>query len=256
MSRVIVDLKAFALQYMRNPFGASFSIGFPLLLLVTFGAMFSPPDPPDVHLVIQDLDGTALSVEFIETLNQTAANQSGIFMTYMATPEDEVNEDTIREWELTGVLVIPAGFEAAWNMTSVDLILHADKSDSTYDVMVGAVEKATETFERDLSAPDQGIGIKTKDTDVDQFIFIDFFLPGIIALSIMLNCLMILSSLAADYWAKGYFKLLKTTPLRKWEWILSKLIWYVIMCWGPRRPLRLSPSLSYWPGSSSSRPWA
>lgn len=229
MSRIFVDLKAFALQYMRNPFGAAFSIGFPLLLLVTFGAMFSPPDPPDVHLVIQDLDGTALSEEFIETLNQTAKDRSGVFMTYMAVPEDKIGEDLIREYELTGALVIPAGFQAAVNMTSIDIILYADKSDTTYKVMVEAVEEAIETFERNYDVGQPFINIKTKNTAVDQFIFIDFFLPGIIALSIMLNCLMILASLAADYWSKGYFKLLKTTPLKKWEWILSKLIWYVII---------------------------
>jgi ABC-2 type transport system permease protein len=233
MSRIIVDLKAFGLQYIRNPFGAFFSIGFPILLLVTFGAVFSPSDSPEdmeVHFLIQDLDGTNVSAEFIEIMNQTAKNQTGTFMTYMTEPTVDINEDMIKEHELTAALVIPAGFEEnVLNNTSINLILYADKSATTYEYTIDTVDKAIENFEMKLTLPDRVVGRKTKEIDIEEFIFINFFLPGIIALSIMLNCLMILSSLSADYWAKGYFKILKTTPLKKWEWILSKLIWYLII---------------------------
>jgi ABC-2 type transport system permease protein len=229
-TRIIADLKAFAIQYLRNPFGAIFSIGFPLLLIVTFGAMFSPSDTPEVHLVIQDLDGTNLSREFIELMNQTAKDQTDTFETYMAKRTDDINEEGINGNELTGALVIPAGFEAnALNNTSIDIILFADRSHRTYKVTVGAVDKTIETFEGNATVSDGVVGIETTNIDLEEFVFIDFFLPGIIALTIMLNCLMILSSLAAEYWQKGYFKILKTTPLTKSEWILSKLIWYLII---------------------------
>lgn len=230
MNRVIVDLKAFALQYMRNPFGAFFSIGFPLLLLVTFGAMFTPADPPEVHLVVQDLDGTLASGHLIDVLNWTAENRSGVFMTYMAEPTDTIDQESITKFELTGALVIPAGFQAdGLNATPIDLILHVDKEDGTHDITIETVSDAVEVFEGNLTFPDGTIGFKKRNIISGEFVFIDFFLPGLIAVAIMLNCLMILSSLAAEYWQKGYFKLLKTTPLRKWEWIMSKLIWYVII---------------------------
>lgn len=230
MSRIKADLKAFAIQYIRNPFGAAFSIGFPLLLITTFGAMFSPSESPDVHLLIQDLDETNLSVEFIEKMNQSAMNQVGSFTNYMNESTYDMDEDIIREYEFAGALAIPAGFEAkALNGTSVDLILYVDKSSATYGIITDAVGAAIESLEGSPTVPDQVIGIETTEIDNGEFVFIDFFLPGIIALTIMLNCLMILSSLMADYWSHGYFKILKTTPLKKWEWILSKLIWYLII---------------------------
>jgi ABC-2 type transport system permease protein len=226
----MVDLKAFAKQYIRNPFGAVFSIGFPLLLIVVFGVMFSPSGPPEVHLLIQDLDGTSLSSDFIEKMNQTAMEQTGTFEIYIGEPTYNMSEDVIREYELTGALVIPAGFEAdTLNNTSINVILYADQSSTPYDVMVGAVDEAIETFEMNITVPDQVVGIDIANVDIGEFIFIDFFLPGILAFAVMLNCLMILSSLSADYWGLGYFKLLKTTPLKKWEWILSKLIWYLMI---------------------------
>jgi ABC-2 type transport system permease protein len=229
MSRILADLKAFAIQYVRNPFGAFFSIAFPLLLLVTFGAVFQPSETPDVHLTIQDLDGTALSGQFSVEMNQSAMDYGGLFNTYTTDPADDI-EEIIQEHDLTGALVIPVGFEAnVLNGTSVDVFLYADKSSTPYDVIVERLETAIVTFEINQTVPAQVVGFETTDVDIGEFIFLDFFLPGIIAVAIMINCLMILSSLAADYWARGYFKILKTTPLKKWEWILSKLIWYLII---------------------------
>jgi ABC-2 type transport system permease protein len=230
MNRIMADLKAFAKQYIRNPFGAAFSIGFPLLLLIVFGAVFSPSGTPDVHLTIQDLDGTDLSSQFSEKMNETAMNQTGVFNTYPTEPTYNMSEEIIKEFELTAALVIPAGFEAdLQNSTPVDVIIYVDPSASAYGRTFDAVEKAIETFEKNQTVPVQIIGIEIADINNREFVFIEFFLPGILALAVMLNCLMILSSLAADYWGLGYFKLLKTTPLKKWEWIVSKLIWYLII---------------------------
>jgi ABC-2 type transport system permease protein len=230
MMRTLVDMKAFAIQYLRNPFGAIFSIGFPLLLLVTLGAVFGQMGDDEVHLLIQDMDGTNTSMEFIEEMNWTAENRSGVFLTYMAKVTDVIKEDGLNEHELTAALIIPAGFESKVdNGTAVELMLVTDRSIDRYGEIDKAVNKAVRTFEEGRSLPDDVVRIRTREVKIDEFVFIDFFLPGIIALAIMLNCLMILSSLMADYWAHGYFKILKTTPLKKWEWILSKLLWYMLI---------------------------
>jgi ABC-type multidrug transport system permease subunit len=233
VTRTAADLKAFALQYMRNPFGAVFAIAFPIILLSTFGAIFGGSETrrvPEVHIVVQDLDQTVSSSHFYESMNQIADNQIGSFNVYPTEPTYDMSEDIIREYDLTGALVIPAGFEAnLLNNTPINVALYADQSTRTYDVMVEAVEAAIGTFESNQAVP-KVIGIETTDILVGEgFVFIDFLLPGVIAAAVMINCLMILSSLMADYWAHGYFKILKTTPLKKWEWILSKLIWYVIV---------------------------
>ncbi len=230
MSRITADLKAFAIQYLRNPFGAAFSIGFPLLLVICFGAMFSPSATPDVHLLIQDLDGTPMSEQFIDTLNQTTISYSGTFETYMTEPTYDMNESVLQEHELSGAIVIPAGFEAQISGNqSVDIIVFLDESSSTDGVILENVDTAIVTFEASSSVSGQYVSITITEIDNGEFNFLNFFLPGIIALTIMLNCLMILASLMADYWSHGYFKILKTTPLKKWEWVLSKLIWYLVV---------------------------
>lgn len=229
MSRIIADLKAFALQYLRNPIGAFFAIAFPIILILVFGAVFSGTESPEVPLPVQDLDESALSSQFLEIMNQT-----GTVEITMISPTDDV-DDVIREYSLSAALVIPAGFEAtALSNTSVNVTLYGDPSSSTFGFVVGSVGAAVEILDKNLpiqgrTVPDPVVGMVTTDIVAEDFSFIDFFLPGMIAFTVMLNCLMILSALAAEYKSKGYFKLLKTTPLNKSEWILSKFLWFLII---------------------------
>jgi ABC-2 type transport system permease protein len=234
LTRTITDLKAFAIQYLRNPFGAAFAIGFPLVLLLVFGAIFGGTEEqrvPEIHVVVQDLDSTTLSGQFYEAMEKTAKGRVGSFNIYPTEPDYQMTEDIILEYDLTAALVIPGGFEKdAKNSTSVNLTLYADESTRTYEVILETVEDAIVAFETNQGVTGQVLGIETVDVVVGEgFIFIDFLLPGVIAAAVMINCLMVLSSLMADYWAHGYFKILKTTPLKKWEWILSKLIWYTFV---------------------------
>jgi ABC-2 type transport system permease protein len=230
-TRTLADLKAFALQYLRNPFGAAFAIGFPIVLLGVFGAIFAgkPEDRvPDVHIVVQDLDGSDLSGEFFQSMEEVADEQVGIYEIYPTEPDYQMSQDIITEFELTAAVVVPSGFEASvLSGTAVDLELFVDESTRRADYVVEGVEAAIAAIE---NSQDAEIGIQTVDVEVGEgFVFMDFLLPGVVAAAVMINCLMILSSLMADHWAHGYFKMLATTPLKKWEWILSKLIWYVLV---------------------------
>lgn len=227
MSRIIADLKAFATQYMRNPVGAFFALVFPIILVLIFGSVFSQSASPEVPLPVQDLDGSAISGQFLEILNQT-----GTVEVSMISPTADI-DDHIRDNSLSAALVIPAGFGAtALSNTSVNVTLYGDQTISSYGIVVGTVGAAVEILDRNLpnrTVPDQLVGMVTADIVGEDFSFIDFFLPGMIAFTIMINGLFILSALSAEYKSRGYFKLLATTPLGKSEWVLSKFLWFLII---------------------------
>jgi ABC-2 type transport system permease protein len=229
MSRIISDLKAFGLQYVRNPIGAFFALAFPIILILVFGAIFNPSESPEIPLPVQDLDETTLSNQFIEIMNQTGAVEISVI-----SPTADIG-DYIKDNSLSVALVIPAGFEAtALSNNSVNVTLYGDRTTSWFSAVIGSVSAAVEILDKNLpianrTVPDQVIGMEMMNIVGEDFVFIDFFLPGMIAFTVMLNCLMILSALAAEYKSKGYFKLLKTTPLKKSEWILSKFIWFMII---------------------------
>jgi ABC-2 type transport system permease protein len=75
MKRIIIIFKAVTKNWLRSRSGLFFSIMFPVLLLLVFGAVFGGQGTSTYNLLIQnlDIDGTPteLSEAFIEALNST-----------------------------------------------------------------------------------------------------------------------------------------------------------------------------------------
>lgn len=220
IKRIVTDLKAFAIQYLRNPFGLLFAIGFPMLMLLTMGGIFGSKENSDINLLIQSFDQTDTSQEFVDILKEKAEDYDGVFVTHPSERDYEMSEDIVNEFKLTGSLVFAEDFAE-----SGEVLFYADTGQSQYGFIQEVLDEAVSEFSGVDSVEFEVVNIDIP----EEFIFINFLLPGVIAIGIMINCLMILASLMADYWAKGYFKILKTTPLRKWEWIASKVIWYLFI---------------------------
>jgi len=232
MSRVLADLKAFGLQYIRSPIGAFFSLGFPIILILVFGSVFSQTESTVVPLPIQNLDGGPYSIQFIETLNQTGSVETS------RIPVSLNMEDYIKDNSLPFALLIPDGFSEYVNTSlydpvnataPVNLTLFGDPSRVTYGVAAGAVGAAATIMNFQAQGAMPIVGMETQDIVAGGFEYIDFFLPGMIAFTVMTNALFAQSSASAEYRTRGYYKLLATTPLSKWEWVLAKFLWYVLI---------------------------
>ena len=227
MSRILADLKAFGLQYLRSPIGAFFAFIFPLILILVFGSVFSETGMTEVPLAVQNRDGSPLSVAFLDILNETGSVEISMI------PTSADMEGYIKEHSLAVALLIPEGFEESvlsGNGTArVNVTLYGDPSRTTYNVAAGAVSAAVTMLNYQVSNATPVIGIETRDVVTGGLKYIDFFLPGMIAFTVMTNALMAQSSLCAEYRTRGFFKLLATTPLAKWEWILAKYFWYLMI---------------------------
>jgi len=185
MSRVLADLKAFGLQYIRSPIGAFFSLGFPIILILVFGSVFSQTESTVVPLPIQNLDGGPYSIQFIETLNQTGSVETS------RIPVSLNMEDYIKDNSLPFALLIPDGFSEYVNTSlydpvnataPVNLTLFGDPSRVTYGVAAGAVGAAATIMNFQAQGAMPIVGMETQDIIAGGFEYIDFFLPGMIAL--------------------------------------------------------------------------
>lgn len=233
MSRILADLKAFGLQYIRSPIGAFFALIFPLILILVFGAVFSQTEDVEVPLPVQDLDGTNKSAEFMGILNSTGTLKVSMI------PASVDIEEYIKDNSLPIALQIPEGFGASVshiNSTGglepipVNVTLYGDPSRTTYNVALGSVNAAATIMNYNIFPGSYPVvGMETESVVAGGYQFIDFFLPGMIAFTVMTNALFAQSASSAEYRTRGYFKLLGTTPLAKWEWVLAKFIWYLII---------------------------
>jgi ABC-2 type transport system permease protein len=225
MKRTLADLLAYGIQYLRSPTATFFTLVFPVLLILVFGGVFGSPEDVSVELHVQDLDGSDLSHALVQSLEQTGV------LNVVEVPQDQDLEAYVRERSVTAALLIPEGFGS--NVTRAlggdpgarpQVILLGDPSSSAFQTVQGAVLAAVTTYNFALSDASPVVAVDIRSVAAEAFTFLDFFIPGVIGITV-LTPLFATSTTYAEYRERHYLKLLATTPLRKWEWLLSRTLW-------------------------------
>src|SRR5690606_22752731 len=70
-SKVMINLVAQIKMFFRSPGSVFWTVAFPVLLILLFGAIFSGTGNTKYSLYVQDLDGSPISEEFVQALNKT-----------------------------------------------------------------------------------------------------------------------------------------------------------------------------------------
>lgn len=232
MSRLISDMINFGKQYMRSKIGLFFAIIFPILLILVFGAIFMGGGSSKVNLPIQNLDQGSFGQTFIDAMNNTNA------FNIIKIPANESIDQYIKNNSLTVAVFIPGNFthdigvHLAFPATPgfVNLTVYGDPSKTTYSMVLGAAGEIAKGMNFGLTGTNPVIGTDGKAIGTTQkFNYMDFYLPGIIGMTVMTNALFAMTSNCAEYRQRNYFKLLATTNIKKWEWLVSKFIFYTIL---------------------------
>ncbi|MEE9164232.1 MAG: ABC transporter permease [Thermoplasmata archaeon] len=229
MSRTLADLIAFAKQYFRSPVASFFTLVFPVLLLLIFVGVFGSSEEVEVEVHVQDLDGTAMSSAFVRSLQATGV------LSVVNVSSDQDLAQYVSERSIPAALQIPAGFEsevqsALGGSPSADptVILFGDPSNSAFQTVNGVVGAVVNAMNFDLQMAVEIIGVESRSISQGGFSALDFFLPGIIGISVI-TPIFLVSTISAEYRTRHYFKLMATTPLRKGEYLASRTIFVVAL---------------------------
>ena len=229
MNRILADVVAFGKQYIRSKVGAFFTFVFPILLILLFGSIFGQTGSSSVPLPVQDLDNTAMSERFLSALNNTT------FVTISMIPPRVDIAEHIGANSLAVALLIPSGFERdvidalTTGSSAVNVTLYGDSSRSTFGVVVGVLQAVSDQMSFALAGARPVVGIEIAPVGSPAFRYIDYFLPGIVGMTVMINAMFWMTATCAEYRSRRYFKLLATTTLRKSEWLTSKILWFTLI---------------------------
>ena len=229
MNRVLADLRAFGKQYMRSKIGAFFTFIFPILLILLFGAIYNQAGTTTFDLPVQDLDGTRMSTDFVNALNNTTVVRVAVI------PADTDIREYVRAHSLDLALAIPAGFQedvidaVLLGGGMVNVTLYGDPSQATFGMAQGVIGAVAEQMNFYLTGARPVIGMAMESVASETFRYIDYFLPGIVGMTAMTNALFTMTSVCAEYRTRKYFKLLGTTTLTKAEWLASKILWFSLI---------------------------
>jgi len=235
-ANLVVSLKSF----YREKSAVFFTIAFPIILILVFGTIFMNQDNVSFDLHVQDLDQTPSSAQLVKTLEL-----DGRFK--IVTVDPAVNAARYaRDNKLNLVLVIPMGYQKALvqRLGLVGGVPSAAFRNSNasvtvtyiYDASSSSLSPKMQMLQSALGAVNQGVSgeppfIRSADTPIlaRKFRFIEFFVPGIIAMSVMTSSLSGAVNMNAELRQKGVIRKLSTTPITHGDWVLSNILYQVIL---------------------------
>jgi len=225
--RIYADFKVFSIGYLRNKFGLFFGLIFPVILIVLFGAIFSGSSGAiDVYAQNQDTGafGQNMGNNFL-----TALNESSTIRVITVDASENFPEYLAAHSSSDGI-VIPSSFTENYiSGQQVNITVYGSPASSTSSIVSGTVNGYANYFNLQRFNGTIIIGLNSTTVNTEQTEYIDFLIPGLIGFSILTNPMFSLVNIAADYKKNKLFKQLSLTPLTKMEWLIAKVLFYIVL---------------------------
>jgi ABC-2 type transport system permease protein len=233
IKRILSDLSLFRREYLRSRTGFFFSLVFPVVLILIFGAIFSGGSSGAITVYAQSFDHGVnspfysgnLSATFLDALNSTKVVQITLLP----------NNESLSQYLLahsgdTGIL-IPANFTYdVIYKKPVNITFYTNPADTSSQIVSSITNDVINQFNLRAVQASAIVGVHQQ-TVAQQSNpkYIDFLIPGLIGFTILTSPMFSMVSISADYKKTKLFKQLSLTPLTKGEWLTSKIIWYIAL---------------------------
>jgi ABC-2 type transport system permease protein len=226
-ANLVVKLKSF----YRERSAMFFTLAFPIILILVFGTIFMGEDNVAYHLCVQDLDQTNSSQQSVKTLEI-----NGKFKIAKVDPAVNATQ-YVRDNSVNLVLVIPKGYEKSLMQrmtlndfsTSVTLTYIYDPSSSSVTTKMEILNAVLAGVNQEMSGKPPFLRSVARSILTRKYRFIEFFIPGIIAMSVMTMTLFGTVDSDTELRQKGVIRKLSTTPITHTDWILSNILHHFIL---------------------------
>ena len=225
--RIRADLSVFGRGYVRSRIGLFFSLIFPIILILLFGAIFSGNGSSTVPVFVQNNDdNSSLSLGFIHALNATntmaiTTVSPGVnFSQYLAAHSGSAG------------IVIPSGFGSSLSAKPalpVSVTIYGNPTSSTDGIVVGVTTAVVSAFNLGLAGAHALVSTQQVSVASKTYKYIDYLVPGLVGFAVLTSPMFALVNISSQYKRDKIFKQLSLTPLTKTEWLISKITWYVFL---------------------------
>ncbi len=235
MNRILVLAEKEWIQIRRDTRSLLISIFIPAAMIILFGYALNM-DVKNISVGVYDQDKTSFSRSFLARFSNTE------YLIFRENIEDYDDIDRMLDsGRIAMAMVIPVNFRKDYvTGRPVMVQLLVDGSDSTAaTVSIGYVKAITNRFNEESSLKALGrAGITSLRVPIDIRTRIwynptleskNFIVPGLIVILLTVISALIASLTISREWERGTMETLITTPVRKHEIIIGKLIPYVFL---------------------------
>jgi len=219
---MIAELKVSAKGNLRSREGFFFTLVFPVILVLLFGAIFSGGGSGPTTVYVQNLDNGPVSAAFVTALNSTTA------LKLVPVPVDQNFSSYLSSHSSTDGIIVPQGFSSAYvSNQKVNVTLYGNPASSTSAIVSGITNEIVNSFNLRGANGVHLVGVSPRTAVSSSYKTIDFIIPGLIGFAALTSPMFALVNISSTYKREKVFKLLSLTPLTKTEWLLSKIVWYI-----------------------------
>jgi ABC-2 type transport system permease protein len=179
---------------MRSRVGLFFSLIFPVILILLFGAIFSGNGSGPIPVYVQNNDGGAVSTQFVGALNATHTMQIAL------VPPSANFTQYLTSHSATDGIVIPSGFGAAFTAgNQVNVTIYGNPTTETNGAIIGVTNGIVNAFNLHRVNGTQVIGIQQQSVVSKSYKYIDYLVPGLIGFSVLTSPMFALVNISSQY---------------------------------------------------------
>jgi len=217
---IVANLSVRLKSFYRERSAMFFTFAFPVILVLVFGTIFTKPEHLNFDLPVQDNSRSEVQLG--------CSKSSRAAMPFTVTPVPVAVDPTqyAREHGLNLLLVIPKDFEALQKQRVVGpnagvpmpLEYVYDPSSTAVDTKIRLLDTIVAAANQKATGSPPAIKLVAQSILSERYRFIEFFVPGIIAMAIMTSCLSNALNMNAELRQKGILRKLATTPITRADW--------------------------------------
>ena len=218
-------------SFYREKSAMFFTFAFPVILVLVFGTIFTKPEHLNLDLSVQDLSRTDASARLLKALTADQAFR------ITSVPVDVDATQYARLHKLNLVLVIPENFDAPPSKAldqrgvanSVSLTYVYDPSSTSVTTKIQLLDKMVAEINQRITGAPAHFKLAPSSILPERYRFIEFFVPGIIAMAIMTSCLSNALNMNAELRQKGILRKLATTPITRADWLVASILYQLVL---------------------------
>lgn len=212
MSSFLAMLIANIKMSLRNRQAMFWNLAFPALFIVLFGSIWDNDNFSNFEVGVIGAD-TPLHGAVVEAMNSSDA-----FVVHQGSAEDEL--EALENNDRALVIEFSADENAPIRIYSPDR-----QGDVTSQIAMSS----TRAVLMDVLGAGMGVEIEQVQVDSLNTTFMDWFLPGIIAMSLMNTGIIGISTAFVAFREKGILRRIKVTPFPLWKFLLARVLGAMIV---------------------------